>query len=95
MRRSPPGAQPHLVSLRVPSFISAHASHIGSPRSYAQHLWHHLTEAQLAAVDGPDWFRARPHTLYARMVLGLAASGACPRLHAVLAMPDEGDADAI
>ena len=57
-------------------------------RSYAQHLWHHLTEAQLAAVDGPRWFRQRPRTLYARMVLGLARSGRCPRLQAVLQMPD-------
>ena len=65
-----------------------------APRSYAQHLWHHLTEAQLAAVDGPRWFRQRPHTLYARMVLGLAHSGRCPRLQAVLQMPDDDAGDA-
>ena len=63
-------------------------------RSYAQHLWHHLTEAQLAAVDGPRWFRQRPRTLYARMVLGLARSGRCPRLQAVLDMTDEAEAGA-
>ena len=65
----------------------ADASHLRVCR-YAQHLWHHLTEAQLAEVDGPRWFRARPRTLYARMVLGLAGSGRCPRLQAVLEMDD-------
>jgi hypothetical protein len=67
------------------------AQYAAQPRRYAQHLWHHLTAAQLAEVDGPHWFRARPRTLYARMVLGLAASGRCPRLQAVLRMPDEVD----
>jgi len=65
---------------------------LARPRSYAQHLWHHLTEAQLAAVDGPRWFRQRPRTLYARLVLGLAQSGRCPRLQAVLQMQDAGAA---
>ena len=46
----------------------------------------------MAAVDGPRWFRQRPRTLYARMVLGLAQSGRCPRLRAVLQMQDAGSA---
>ena len=43
-------------------------------------------------MDGPRWFRQRPRTLYARMVLGLAESGRCPRLRAVLQMQDADSA---
>jgi hypothetical protein len=58
------------------------------PQRYAAHLWHHLTAAHLDAVEGPAWFAGpHRHTLYARLVRQLAASGRCPRVAAALALP--------
>ena len=55
---------------------------------FAHHLWHQITRPQLDQVTGPKWFHAHLHTLYARKLMRMAASGDCPRIAAALALHD-------